>query len=130
MFRHKFDQSLTAELTRLGRRSAAARDLATLPSPPLAPQGWDAEPIGALVLGADHGSLGVVRSLGRRGIPVWFLSDDKFIAKFSRYCTRSFAWLGPNDPHALDFLLALAKQHRLDGWVLFPAGDREVRLIG
>ncbi|MDT4912917.1 MAG: hypothetical protein QOC66_2045, partial [Pseudonocardiales bacterium] len=28
-------------------------------------------PVGALVLGADYRGLGIVRSLGRRAVPVW-----------------------------------------------------------
>ena len=31
---------------------------------------------GALILGGAHGSLAVARSLGRRGIPVWFATHD------------------------------------------------------
>lgn len=114
-------------------RLAPAADpsrLAVVASPPLAPTLWRAEAAGALVLGGDHGSLGVVRSLGRRGIPVWFLSDDKFIAKYSRFAALSAAWPGPSDPAAVAYLLDLARAHQLEGWVLFPAGDREVRLIG
>jgi predicted ATP-grasp superfamily ATP-dependent carboligase len=84
---------------------------------------------GALIIGGDHGSLGVARSLGRRGIPVWFLTDDKIIAKFSRYTKRTFYWQGPEHPQASEFLLALAAEHNLSGWVLFPAGDREVKLV-
>jgi len=32
-------------------------------------------PAGALVLGGDYRALGVVRSLGRRGVPVWVIRD-------------------------------------------------------
>lgn len=130
MFRDKFDRSLQNEVARQARPVDAARPLKDVRSPPLAPAGWDADPAGALILGGDHGSLGVARSLGRRGIPVWFITDDNIIARFSRYTTCSLVWPGPNDPLAADFLLALAKERHLDGWVLFPAGDREVKLIG
>ncbi len=84
---------------------------------------------GALIIGGEHGSLGVARSLGRRGIPVWFLTDDKIIAKFSRYTQRTLYWNGPEDAQAAEHLLALAAQHGLSGWVLYPAGDREVKLV-
>ncbi len=103
--------------------------LAVVASPPLAPVDWATEAAGAVVLGGDHGSLGVARSLGRRGIPVWFVSDDNLIARYSRFTARSRRWPGPNDPRAVEFLLDLAARHRLEGWVLFPAGDREVKLI-
>lgn len=84
---------------------------------------------GALVIGGAHGSLGVVRSLGRRGIPVWVLVGNHPIAKYSRFATKGFAWPGPDDAHALDYLLGLAERHNLRGWVLFPGGDAEARFI-
>ena len=84
---------------------------------------------GALVMGGAHGSLGVVRSLGRRGVPVWVLVGDHPIARFSRFARKSFAWPGPADPGALDYLLSLAQRHNLLGWVLFPGGDAEARFI-
>src|ERR1700722_9297665 len=58
------------------------------------------EPDGALILGGAHGSLAVARSLGRRGIPVWFATHDHPIAKYSRYVARSFEWAGPSDKGA------------------------------
>ena len=84
---------------------------------------------GALILGGAHGSLAVARSLGRRGIPVWFLTHDHPIASLSRYTKRSFSWAGPDREGAIDRLLELARLHRLDGWVLFACGDAEVRLV-
>ena len=84
---------------------------------------------GALIVGGAHGSLAVARSLGRRGIPVWFVTHDHPLAKFSRYIKRSLAWQGPDHRHAVDFLLNLARTYRLEGWVLFAGGDAEVRLI-
>ena len=37
-------------------------------------------PAGALILGSDYKALGIVRSLGRHGIPVWVLRDEHLIA--------------------------------------------------
>src|SRR5262249_4444496 len=99
--------SLQAERDRAGHRSGA----------------------GALIVGGAHGSLALARSLGRRGIAVWFVTDDHPIAKHSRYIRRSFAWPGPNHDGAIDFLLALAARYRLQGWVLIAAGDAELRLL-
>ena len=84
---------------------------------------------GALVIGGAHGSLGVVRSLGRRGIPVCVLVGNHAIARFSRFTGKSFAWPSVDDTHALKYLLELAEKHDLRGWVLFPGGDAEARLI-
>jgi D-aspartate ligase len=85
--------------------------------------------LGALIVGGAHGSLAIARSLGRRGIPVWFLTHDHPLARFSRYVSRTLHWSGPDHPGAADTLLQLARTHRLDGWVLFAGGDAEVRLI-
>jgi D-aspartate ligase len=84
---------------------------------------------GALVVGGAHGALALVRSLGRRGIPVWFLTDDHPIAKYSRYTDRSFAWAGPDDAGAIEFIKTLAREHHLEGWVLIAAGDAELRIL-
>ena len=86
-------------------------------------------PTGALIVGGAHGSLALARSLGRRGIPVAFLTDDHPIAKLSRYVERSFTWGGAEDPHALELLKTLARQHQLEGWVLIAGGDGELRLL-
>ena len=84
---------------------------------------------GALMLGGAHGSLAIARSLGRRGIPVWLLPNGNPIAKFSRYTARSFTWCGPDHEGATDFLLQLADDHRLNGWVLFAGGEAELRFM-
>jgi len=84
---------------------------------------------GALIVGGAHGSLALARSLGRRGIPVAFLTDDHPIARFSRYVQRSFTWGGAEDPGAIEFLKTLARRHRLEGWVLIAGGDGELRLL-
>src|SRR6516165_10718359 len=36
---------------------------------------------GAVILGGAHGSLSIARSLGRRGIPVWFIADEPLITR-------------------------------------------------
>jgi D-aspartate ligase len=84
---------------------------------------------GALIVGGAHGSLALARSLGRRGIPVFFLTNDHPIARYSRYVRRSFAWSGPEDAGAIEFLKKLAREQQLEGWVLIAAGDGELRLL-
>ncbi len=83
---------------------------------------------GALILGGAHGSLAVARSLGRRGIPVFFLTHDHPIAKFSRYATHHHSWLGPNQNGGLQQLLAFGRNGH-SGWVLIPGGDAEVEFV-
>jgi D-aspartate ligase len=84
---------------------------------------------GAVILGGAHCSLAVARSLGRRGIPVWFVTHDHPIARYSRYVARSFAWPGPDHDEAVAWLIDLAASHHLDRWVLFAAADAEVRFV-
>jgi predicted ATP-grasp superfamily ATP-dependent carboligase len=84
---------------------------------------------GALVLGGAHGSLAVARSLGRRQIPVWFVTHDHPLAALSRYTKRFLRWDGPDQKDAIAYLLDLAHLYNLDGWVLFAGGDAEVRLV-
>ena len=86
-------------------------------------------PKGAIVLGGAHGSLEIVRSLGRRGIPVWFVSADNPLASLSRYAGRSFRWQGPQDDGALAFLTDLCRRHGLEGWVLFPGSDEDLQFV-
>ena len=87
-------------------------------------------PEGAIVLGGAQGSLGVVRSLGRRGIPVWLLTNDNLLARFSRYVRRAPAWPRLSSPSLeAEYLLGLAKKHELNGWALFPGSDLEAEMI-
>jgi D-aspartate ligase len=84
---------------------------------------------GAIVIGGDCGALGVVRSLGRAGIPCFFLKGKNPLAGLSRYTTHRSAWPGPEHPDAASWLIDLADRRGLHGWTLFPNADDEVRLI-
>jgi len=84
---------------------------------------------GALIVGGAHGGLALARGLGRRGIPVFFLTHDNRITTFSRYVTASAVWAGPEEPNAAEDLLKIGRDHRLEGCALMPGGDAEVQLI-
>jgi len=84
---------------------------------------------GVIILGGAHGSLAVARSLGRRGIPVWFVGDDHPIAKYSRYVKRRLTWNRLAPEETVRMLCALAENEGAAGWLLFPAGDAETQLI-
>jgi D-aspartate ligase len=91
---------------------------------------WSARPPGgALVIGGDYRALGAVRSLGRRGIPVWVLTDEHLLAGVSRYARRRLPWLDAGDAERVEYLRSLARWHGLDGWVVFPSGDEAAALI-
>jgi len=79
---------------------------------------------GAVVIGSDHGGLGIVRSLGRRGIPVWVIHyDGQLVAAMSRHVRRRLRWPPGDDATRLDFLVGLATRHHLDRWAIYPTTD-------
>ncbi len=84
---------------------------------------------GAVVIGGDYRGLGIVRSLGRRGIPVWVLVDHHLLAGTSRYASRRLKWPAGGHDVQLVYLLDLAVRHQLEGWALFPTGDETAALI-
>src|SRR5229473_7378428 len=77
--------------------------------------------IGALVMDADYRGLAVVRSLGRRGIPVWVLKHgDQLLATLSRYNRRTLSWPSQDEEQKVNFLVNLADREDIRNWVLFP----------
>ncbi|WP_378942204.1 ATP-grasp domain-containing protein [Mesorhizobium sp. ANAO-SY3R2] len=73
--------------------------------------------------------MALARSLGKQGVAVWLISNDNPLPGWSRYVRRVLNWPGPADEHAAAFLLELAKSRNLDGFLLIPAGDAEVRFV-
>src|SRR5438552_3298908 len=83
---------------------------------------------GAIVIGGAYGSLAFARSLGRRGIPVWFFDTGHPIARFSRYVRRRLRWPA-NPADQVEFLIEAGTRNQLHGWTLFPGGDPEAELL-
>ena len=84
---------------------------------------------GALVMASSYTGLGLVRSLGRHGIPVWVLGEKHSLAGVSRYARRALPMQGKDEAQQVDFLINLAKQHTLQGWTLFPDSDKGAALL-
>jgi D-aspartate ligase len=85
---------------------------------------------GVVLLGSDFKALGVVRSLGRRGIPCIVIDDTPRAAWFSRYVVKRFRWHGHMDDDGfVPFLLSIGKQYHLEQWVLFPTQDEVVQMV-
>lgn len=85
---------------------------------------------GVLVIGGDYRALGVVRSLGRHGIPAWVIrsADDHGLAGISRFSRRSLIW--PDDEASrLAFLIDLADNEGLIGWTLFASADATAAFV-
>jgi predicted ATP-grasp superfamily ATP-dependent carboligase len=82
---------------------------------------------GAVVVGGDYQGLGIVRSLGRRGVPVCVVDDELSIARFSRYAkfgvrTRSLR----EESDCVAALLGIGRRFGLEGWVLYPTREETV----
>jgi predicted ATP-grasp superfamily ATP-dependent carboligase len=96
---------------------------------PLAFEEMD-QTMGAVVLGGDYQGLGIVRSLGRKGIPVCVVDDEHSISRYSRYCNRFVKFANLRDERVVvDSLLALGKRLHLDGWILYPTRDELVAAL-
>ncbi len=87
-------------------------------------------PVGAVVIGGDYQGLGIVRSLGRWGVPVCVVDDEHSISRYSRYSKRFVSV--PDLRHqrkAVDSLLEIGKRLGLEGWVLYPTREELVAAI-
>src|SRR5579872_324396 len=88
------------------------------------------EGVGGIVIGGDFQGLGIVRSLGRHGIPSCVIDDELSIARFSRYATHSFRVHDLRDEQkTIDSLLDIGRRLNLKGWVLYPTRDETVAAI-
>jgi D-aspartate ligase len=82
---------------------------------------------GAVVIGGDYQGLGIVRSLGRRGIDVLVLDDERSIGRYSRFASGAVTVADLRDEQTtVNTLLDLGSRHQLDGWVLFPTREETV----
>src|SRR5580698_2510979 len=86
--------------------------------------------VGAVVIGGDYQGLGIVRSLGRHGIPVCVVDDELSISRYSRYCTR-FVKLSDlrHERLTVDSLLDVGRALGLNGWVLYPTREELVAAL-
>jgi D-aspartate ligase len=83
--------------------------------------------IGAVVLGGDYQGLGIVRSLGRHGIPVCVIDDEHSIARFSRYTTHAVHTASLRDERqTIDIVMDVGRRLGLRGWLLYPTRDETV----
>jgi predicted ATP-grasp superfamily ATP-dependent carboligase len=98
------------------------------PGPPTVPLAHST--VGAVVIGGDYQGLGIVRSLGRHGVPVCVVDDEHSISRYSRYAKKFVSVSGLHDARkTVDSLLAIGKRHGLQGWVLYPTREELVAAI-
>src|SRR2546427_8951712 len=80
--------------------------------------------VGAVVVGGDFHGLGIVRSLGRRGIPICVIDDEYSIGRFSRYTTHAVTASSlRKEEEIADVLLKTARRLNFKGWGLFATRD-------
>jgi len=84
----------------------------------------------AVILGLGITGLGVIRNLGRNGIPIIGVDCDPLaIGAFSHYCCEKFIYnLSASEEQLLEYLTALGKRASLKK-VLIPTEDKYVRFI-
>jgi D-aspartate ligase len=86
--------------------------------------------VGAVVVGGDYQGLGIVRSLGRQGVPVCVVDDEHSISRYSRYSKRFVSMPDLRDQRkAVDGLVEIGKRLNLEGWVLYPTREELVAAI-
>jgi D-aspartate ligase len=77
--------------------------------------------VGAVVIGGDYQGLGIVRSLGRQGVPVCVVDDELSISRYSRYCKKFVKLADLRDERVVvDSLLDLGKRLGLEGLGSLP----------
>lgn len=85
---------------------------------------------GAVILGGDFSGLGIVRSLGRHGVPVCIIDDERSIAGYSRYATGMIRVANLRDEQSIiSCLLAVGSRFGLKGWILYPTRDEIVAAL-
>ena len=85
---------------------------------------------GAVITGGDFQGLGVLRTLGRKGIPVIVLDSDHCIGQYSRFKKKFLKSPHPSQNESyVQFLIDLAKSEKIYGWVIFPNSDEAVYVL-
>jgi D-aspartate ligase len=86
--------------------------------------------VGAVVIGGDYQGLAIARSLGRHGVPVLIVDDERSIGRFSRYTACAVRVPDLRDEQAtVDALGYLGRRLGLAGWVLYPTRDETVAAL-
>lgn len=90
----------------------------------------DARAAGALVLGGDYQGLGIARSLGRRGVRVIVIDDERSISRHSRYVCASYRFRDlRGDEQTVSALHAVAQDRDVDGWIVYATREETVAAL-
>jgi predicted ATP-grasp superfamily ATP-dependent carboligase len=94
------------------------------------PAATASRPRGAIILGGSHGAIALARVLARQGLDVWFLTDNTPLPRFSRAVAHWRPLPNVQDPDAIDALEGIVRQEKLEGYLLIPAADADVKFAG
>ena len=86
--------------------------------------------VGAVIVGGDFHGLGIIRSLGRHGVPLCVIDDEYSIGRFSKYTT--FTVRAPNlrnEKETVDFLVEMGHRKKLTGLGPIPYSRRTRRCV-
>lgn len=85
---------------------------------------------GAMIIGGSFHSLGAARNLAKHGVSVCIINSGVCVSQFSRH-VRCFLKCPPidDDAYFVEYLLRIAAERGMDGWVLFPSTDDTVRIL-
>lgn len=84
---------------------------------------------GAVIIEGHVQGLSNTRSLGESGIQVIVVDTKNCIARYSKYCKGFFKCPPFNNNGLADFLINLAQEKQLKGWLLLPSNDHAVITI-
>ncbi|WP_119269069.1 carboxylate--amine ligase [Taklimakanibacter deserti] len=86
-------------------------------------------PRGAIILAGSHGAIALARVLARQKLDVWFLTNHTPLPRFSRAVAHWRNWSGPEKPGAVDQLEDIVRREKLEGYLLIPAADGDVKFV-
>ena len=84
---------------------------------------------GAVIIEGHVQGLSNVRALGEHGVPVIVVDNGKCVARYSKYCRNFFNCPSFASDKLADFLIELAEDQGLNGWLLLPSNDHAVLTI-
>ena len=83
--------------------------------------------VGAVVVGGDYQGLGIVRSLGRHGVPVCVIDNEHSISRYSRYCAHFVRCPDlREEASTIRTVMRVVEDLKLHGWVLYPTREEHV----
>ena len=84
---------------------------------------------GAIIVEGHIQGLSNTRSLGEAGIPVFVVDKSDCIARYSKHCKKFFRSPDFTSDNFSDFLIDIAENEKINGWLLIPSNDHAVYTI-